>query len=249
MADRPPNDKVYIHELIRIRGHNRVKYMHHMTANWVPVALRERRQRCFGVWATVGSTGRWPEVVNVWELDGWDGLIANFEHEFAGGGTQDPSLAEWWATAATFRRGGVDRILVPAPWTRPIDQLVADGVRGAVYAHELVTMRPGAAGDYLDALHSVGIGVCGALGAELVGAFRVAMVNDSECVVIWAFASWAAWAAFEQAQRGEVLAPWRDALDGVGADWRRTLLVDAPLAPLRIGRQPEEGDRLPLDRV
>ena len=32
------NDKVYIHELIDIIGHNRARYMHHMTANWCPVA-------------------------------------------------------------------------------------------------------------------------------------------------------------------------------------------------------------------
>ena len=74
--------------------------------------------------------GAWPEVVNMWELDGWDGLVANFDHELAGAGAQDPSLAEWWAVAASLRRGGVDRIVVPEPWTRPIDELVADGVRG-----------------------------------------------------------------------------------------------------------------------
>ena len=45
------NDKVYIHELIDIIGHNRARYMHHMTANWVPVAIEERNQLCFGVWA------------------------------------------------------------------------------------------------------------------------------------------------------------------------------------------------------
>ena len=87
------NDRVYIHELIDIRGHNRAKYMHHMTANWVPVAIAERNQLCFGVWGTVGSTGHWPEVVNMWELDGWDGLAANFAHEFSHATLQDPSLA------------------------------------------------------------------------------------------------------------------------------------------------------------
>ena len=87
------NPKIYIHEFIDIIGHNRAKYMHHMTANWVPVGIEERNMRCFGVWATVGSTGRWPEVVNMWELDGWDGLAANFAHETAGGRDQDPSLA------------------------------------------------------------------------------------------------------------------------------------------------------------
>src|SRR3954447_22658658 len=56
------SSKIYIHELIEIVGHNRAKYQHHMTANWVPVAIKERNQRCYGVWSTIGSTGRWPEV-------------------------------------------------------------------------------------------------------------------------------------------------------------------------------------------
>jgi hypothetical protein len=54
------NEKLYIHEFIDIIGHNRARYQHHMTANWVPVGRAERDQKCFGVWSTVGSTGRWP---------------------------------------------------------------------------------------------------------------------------------------------------------------------------------------------
>ena len=73
------NGKVYIHEFIDIIAHNRARYMHHMTANWCPTARAERNMLCFGVWGTVGSTGRWPEVVNLWELDGWPGLVGNFE--------------------------------------------------------------------------------------------------------------------------------------------------------------------------
>jgi hypothetical protein len=237
------NSKIYIHELIEIRGQNRAKYMQHMTANWVPIAIRERNQKCYGVWGTVGSTGRWPEVVNMWELDGWDGLVANFEHELSHPSLQDPSLAEWWSEAATFRSGGLDRILVPAPWTRSIDELVADGAGGAVYAHEIVTMRPGAAPDFLDALRDEGRAAVEGFGFQLLGAFDVAMVNDSECIVIWSIPEWKTWANFESAQRGTELRSWRATLDGFGADWRRILMVDAPLAPLRIGRQPDETDR------
>jgi hypothetical protein len=244
-----PNDKVYIHELIDIRGHNRAKYMHHMTANWVPVAMRERNQRCYGVWATVGSTGRWPEVVNLWELDGWDGLVANLEHELSHASAQDPSLAAWWAIAADFRSGGFDRIVVPAPWTEPIDALVASGAGGAAYAHEIITVRPGRAPALIDAVRDIGRGAVGSLGLQLVGAFATAMVNDTECILIWSMPDLATWAGFEQAQRGDELREWRAALDGLGATWARTLLVDAPLAPLRIGRQPAESDRLPLDQV
>ncbi len=55
-----PNEKVYIHEFIDIIGHGRARYMHHMTANWSPIAQEERNQLCYGVWGVVGSTGPWP---------------------------------------------------------------------------------------------------------------------------------------------------------------------------------------------
>jgi hypothetical protein len=245
--DNNGNNKVYIHEFIDIIGHNRARYMHHMTANWCPVAREERNQLCFGVWGTVGSTGRWPEVVNVWELDGWDGLVANFEHEFTHASLQDPSLAEWWAVAASLRRGGVDRIVVPEPWTRSIDELVAAGVRGEVYAHELVKLPTGSAPQFLAALHEVAIGRMRELGAEIVGAFRVAMVNDSECIVIWALPDWTTWATIEQAWlEGGPLDQWRACTVELEADWRRSLLVEAPLSPMRAGRQPQVDDRVPL---
>lgn len=254
MNDPAVNDKVYIHELIDIIGHNRARYMHHMTANWVPVAIEERNQLCFGVWGTVGSTGRWPEVVNMWELDGWDGLVGNFAHELGHASLQDPALAEWWAVAASLRRGGVDRIVVPEPWTRSIARLIADGVRGDVYSHELVRVPAGAAPDFLAAFREQAAPALEAFDLDLVGAFRVAMVNDSEAVLIWAVPDWGTCARVEQAWLGQgpdadLLAGWRKTTLDLGADWQRSLLVDAPLAPLRIGRQPAASDRRPLDEL
>ena len=64
------NEKIYIHEFIDIIGHNRAKYMRHMTANWSPIAQEERKQLCYGVWGVVGTTRGWPEVVNLWEEEG-----------------------------------------------------------------------------------------------------------------------------------------------------------------------------------
>ncbi len=244
------NHKVYIHEFIDIIGPNRARYMHHMTANWCPVARAERNQLCFGVWGTVGSTGRWPEVVNLWELDGWDGLVANFSHELRHDSLQDPSLAEWWAVAATLRRGGVDRIVVPEPWTDPIEQLTARGVRGEVYAHELFTCAPGRAPAVLEHLAELARPAADALGLSCVGAFEVAMVNQAECLAIWAIPTWEDWPAYEQAWAvGGALRPWADWLAAEGVGLSRTLLVDAALAPLRTGRQPQESDRLPLDQL
>jgi len=243
------NDKIYIHELIDVIGHNRARYMHHMTANWCPVGSAERNQRCFGVWATVGSTGQWPQVVNLWELDGWDGLAANFEHELVGRGAQDPSLAEWWAVAADLRRGGRDRIVVPEPWSPTIDELTGAGMKGSVYAHELVTVPVGRSRGFLRALEESGRSAVQTLGLRCIGAFRVAMSTDTEAIVIWAASDLSTWAAFERGWDDGSLAQWRAVLDSLDARLHRTLMVDAPLSPMRIGRQPAVSDRLPLSDV
>jgi hypothetical protein len=243
------NEKIYIHEFIDVIGHNRARYMHHMTANWCPVGRAERNMLCFGVWATVGSTGAWPQVVNLWELDGWKGLADNFEHELVGQGAQDASLAEWWSIAADLRRGGFDRIVVPEPWSPTIDELTGAGTKGAVYAHELVTLPPGGARAYLDALATTGRFELEASGLQCISALRVAMGTDTEAIVIWAIPDLPTWAAFEQAWDDGTLGPWRAELDRVGARVQRTLLVDAPLAPLRLGRQPEVRDRRPLSEI
>ena len=134
------NDKIYIHEFIHITKQNRARYMHHMTANWSPIAQEQRHQLCYGVWGVVGSTGPWPQTVNMWEEDGFDGLASSFGLEFGNRILQDPALEKWWAAAADLRSGGFDRIVVPHPRTRTIEQLCADGAGGEVYAHELVTV-------------------------------------------------------------------------------------------------------------
>lgn len=243
------NSKVYIHEFIDIIGQGRARYMHHMTANWSPIGREERGQLCYGVWGTVGSTGRWPEVVNLWEEPGWEGLARNFARETGHPTLQDPSLAAWWTEAAKYRSGGRDRLLVPAPWIRTIEQLCADGVRGVFYAHELVQVVPGSASTCLELVRDVAVPEYAEFGLELVGAFRTALRNDSECLLLWAIPAHEQWAAFEAAWQRDGLPRWRQAIDGVAIDWRRTLLVDAPLSPLRIGRQPEASDRRNLEEI
>jgi hypothetical protein len=238
------NGKAYIHEFIDIRGHHRADYMQHMAANWSPLAQQTRNQRCFGVFAVLGSTGPWPQVVNLWEEDGFAGLAASFEGEAIGAGAQDPALAKWWAKAAELRRGGFDRILRPAPWTRTIDELCEAGVQGACYAHELVSVRAGTAGELLERVRGEGVALHERLGLELVGAWRTTMVDDDECVLLWAIPSWAQWAAYEEAHEGDgELRAWVERSRELVTGRHRILLVDAPLSPLRTGRQPSVDDR------
>jgi hypothetical protein len=232
------NDRVYIHEVIDIIGHHRASYMHHMTANWSPIGQEERGQLCYGVWALLGSTGAWPKTVNLWEHESWSGLAASFATEAVGRGAQDPALEKWWARAADFRRGGFDRILVPAPWTRSIEGLCADDVRGDVYAHELVTVAPGQAVDLLERARDASA-IHDRHGWELAGAFTTAMRNDDEAILLWAIPTWQQWADGES---DADLLRWRR--DREATSWHRVLLVDSPLNPMRTGRQPSRSDRV-----
>ena len=238
------NGCVYIHELVQITGHHRAEYMHHITANWSPIGQEERGQRCFGVFGTVGSTGAWPEVVNIWEYDGWDALADNFDHELSHRTLQDPALADWWAAAAGFRSGGLDRILVAAPWMPTIGELCADGVTGATYAHEIVRVRPGTAPSYLDAVRDIGVAAYRAHGLTLVGAWSTAMCGAAEVLLLWASPDWRTWGRFEGAQgHASDLADWARVTEPFVERLDRCLLVDAPLSPLRTGRQPTVADR------
>ena len=238
------NDRLYIHEFIDIRGHHRADYMHHMTANWSPNAQEDRGQLCYGVWGVVGSTGAWPQVLNIWEEPGWDGMADSFAAELVGADLQDPKLKKWWARASEFRRGGYDRLVEPAPWMRTSTEALADGVRGDCFLHELVTVRPGSARDLLELARERATAAYSTYGWELTGAWTTAMRDEDEAILLWAVPTWHAWAAGEKAQTADdAVIGWRSAARELTTDWQRIALVDAPLCPFRTGRQPTREDR------
>ncbi|WP_235558161.1 NIPSNAP family protein [Sphaerimonospora mesophila] len=215
-----------------------------MTANWSPIAQEERNQLCYGVWGIVGSTAWWPGVVNIWEEDGFAGLASSFRHELGHPDLQDPKLAAWWAAAADMRSGGIDRLLLPAPWTRTIEELCADGVRGELYAHEQVKVAPGGAAGFLELVRAEAVPYYARFGWEPVGAWRTALGDDSECFLLWAVPTYEQWAEFETAYDADPAdGGWKSRLRASVTSFDRMLLVDAPLSPMRIGRQPSRADR------
>ncbi len=235
------NGKVYIHEFISITKQNRARYMHHMAANWSPLAQEQRHQLCYGVWGTVGSTGHWPQVVNIWEEDGFEGLAKSFCAEFGSSTLQDPALAKWWAAAADLRSGGFDRLLVPHPDTRTIEELCAAGTSGEVFAHELITVRPGTARQFLDAALAEAGKAHQRHGWQLVGAWWTAMRTEDEAILLWAIPTWQSWASAEQdvARGHDPLLPGGGLMTGR----ERILLAPAPLCPFATGRPPARAAR------
>jgi hypothetical protein len=61
--------------------------------------------------------------------------------------------------------------------------------------------------------------------------------------VLWAVASWEQWAAYELAVSEGTGTPWQKRNRELTTSLTRILLVDAPLSPLRLGRQPQRADR------
>lgn len=249
MADDQPsgsaNRRAYIHEIVDITGPHRADYLQHMAANWSPLAQETREQRLFGIWAVLGSTGRWPRVVNLWEERDWRGLAESFQGEVVGPGLQDPDLERWWRAAAGFRSGGVDRLLEPAPWSPTVDRLCAEEpLAAACTAHDLIRVDRGHAPSHLDMIRGGEAEALEPFGWRLIGAFTNALRDDDECVVLWSVPSWAAWAEVQQARRtDEALRSWSVQARSRELDRERMLLVDGPLSPLRTGRQPRRSDR------
>jgi hypothetical protein len=231
--------RIYMHEYIAIAGANRARYFEHMTAGWRQGA-KDRNQKTFGVWGTLGSTGHWPQVVNLWEYEGgWEHIAESFDHETSGAHMQDPFLQKWWQEAQPMRTGGYDRLLIPTDFSPSIDEVIGRGLVGCrTFRHEIVRTLPGQARRYLERLEAEWVPQARDLGLEIVGAYRTAMRDDSEVLLIWAVRDWPTWARAEKAMDAGAGRDWRESTREIAPEVLAHLMCSAPLSPTETGRQP-----------
>ena len=156
----------------------------------------------------------------MWEEDGFDGLATSFRRSATAPALQDPKLAKWWAEAAKYRRRGDDRVLVPAPWTRTIEELCADGVHRDVFAHEQVECRRARRVTTSSTSPTRASPCTTSTAGSCPGAWETAMVNETECFLLWAIPTWEQWASFEEAAIAD--SPLRSA--------QRTLTSGSPVS-------------------
>jgi hypothetical protein len=175
---------LYLHEYVDIVGEGAMRYMEH-TAGFNTDAAAGRGLDLLGTFYVMGSTGRWPQVVNIWECiegrAGWRRLMESTNLSR----TRNPALNEWWKIALEVRSGGYDRLLGAAPECPTIASLRRDEVSGSVFVHELSECRPGTALDYLAAVHQDWEPVLRDYGHTPVGLYEVLM-NDTEVMTVWA---------------------------------------------------------------
>lgn len=184
-----------------------------------------------GTWEVVGTTGRWPQVVNVWEIDGWDGW-ARLGQRTNVDKAANTELAEWWDEAYKRRTGGFDRLLRGAPGCPSLASLSADAVRGSWFVHELSEVRPGAGPDYLAATLAERVPAMTERGIALVGLYD-SVLNDSEVCTIWSTDL----DAHTQLMRdGD---PWPATARQWCTRWREELMTPGPRSPLAPLEDPQ----------
>jgi hypothetical protein len=141
--------------------------------------------RLQGTWYTMGITGRWSQVINLWDVPGgWAGWATAVDRLNLKR-TDNKALEGWWQEAFKHRSGGFDRLLIGAAGCPTTDELVRAGVRGSLFVHELTEVRPGAQRDYLAAVAEERVPLMAEHGHTVTGMYEVAM-NDTEVVTVWA---------------------------------------------------------------
>lgn len=217
------NGGLYLHETIDIVGTGSEPYKAHTGARGT--GRRDGGAALVGTWQQCGSTGRWPVVVNLWEMDGWDHWARLLEGQYTASSAQPPALRRWWAQAARYRSGGFDRLLVPAPFSPTRAQLVAEGVRGAVQLQEIARVPPGGAERYLEAVATHWRAPAARRGLTLVGAWWNAL-HAGETVLLWSLPTFRALTAYLAARgRDPAARRWLARARSLRTRWRETALV------------------------
>lgn len=167
---------LYVHEVITCRTlQGRERYQE--------IAKGMKGFSLLGTWQIVGMTGTWPTVLNIWQVPGgWSGWGEFLDR------TYGAAKHEMHATFDKFdevRSGGSDMLMRPVPWSPSPEQLVAEGVTGSLFVHEVTTVRPGAGSEYLAAMHEHWLPVAYDHGHQLIGMYEVLMC-DTTVVTVWA---------------------------------------------------------------
>jgi hypothetical protein len=233
---------IYIHETIRISVEHRKAYLDHFTDVWGVRTRELYGLTCFGVWATVGSTGRWPESIVMWELEDHHHLTRMLDGEFEFLARTDSPIKgqfeEMWSTAmrGVDPTDGVDRLLAATPRSSSLRELITAGTRGKAYYHEIVSTKPGAVAEYLERYDDEFRPVAEDHGLVFVGAYRTMFRNDSEAVALWALPTWGLWEQLDTGLRDDPrVAAFRVHTADLGVDWTGKLLSGAGRNPLDTG--------------
>jgi hypothetical protein len=168
------NDHIYLHEIIRtVPGREEPYLASVLSLRHDPSRDDREAHPPFGQFRTVDASGPWPAAVNIWE-NTWAGQTEALQRQFQDA-RRDVSMEAWWNRSLHLRRGGYDRILLPAPYSPTGADLRARSVTGAVFLHEILWLPLGETDRFLAEIEAQLVPALTRHGLDLIGAFRVAL--------------------------------------------------------------------------
>ena len=175
---------LYLHEVVDVIGQGQYDYMEHL---WQDPVLRMPEmfglQGSFYVCAAGG--GRWPQVINIWDIGskGWSGWASNVDRMNLK--RRKAFYTDWWDKAANWRTGGFDRLCAGVPGSPSTPEIIEAGIKGTLFVHELLTVRPGSALEFLAAAVELRTPFMADYGHAATGLYEVTS-NQHEVVMVWA---------------------------------------------------------------
>ena len=235
--------RVYIHETMTISIKHRKDYLDHFCRVWAPRSRELYGMTCFGVWATNGSTGPWPEAVVMWEYPSHAAFSAmmsgEFDHLSSPNAPMKGHYEEFWENAAegVVENTGCDRLMASVPGGYSLQEAIDAGRRGVGYYHQTIIVRPGAIEDYLARYDAEWRPVAEDHGLVFIGAYRTMLGNDNEGIALWALPAWRAWEAIDVGMRNdERTRRFHEETAQHAPAWQGKLLTGAQENPLDVGR-------------
>lgn len=223
---------VCIHERLDVDGGGRGKLIELIRDRWAPHAEREHGVRLVGLWATVGSTGAWPEVRVQWEMDDWEAFAAAQagQHPMD---QKDVYLGELAAEAVEYRKSGAATLLVPTAFSPDAERIMTGGLAEGVILHEDVTAKPGRLAEYHGALSAEYVPTAASKGLRLLGCFSHAL-RPNAGINLWSFGGWDEWQRFMSAAREDAqLNAWNQRAREWLVDLDGFVMVSPPKGTLR----------------
>ncbi len=225
---------IYLHEIIRVVPGREDDYMASvLSLGFIPARRRAgvKHSEAVGLFRTAQHSGPSPAVINIWQHEGWNTLTGALARQFQDH-QRDGKMEAWWQANTDLRRGGHDRVLLPADYSRDREGLARDGVRGRVFVHEIIKLPMGEPARYLDRLGALQP-LLGQLGWDVVGAYRVAW-RPREAVVLWALPDWETLGSLHDAAADPELRTWNEYKNGVVQNLDEMVLLPGRMNPLAL---------------
>jgi len=237
------NKHIYLHEIMRTVPGREEPYLASVASlRHDPVRGDREGHAPFAQFRSVQTSGPWPCAINIWE-NTWAGQTEDLVGQFLDA-RRDVAMEEWWNRNLHLRRGGYDRLLIPAPFSPARADLVARGVRCEVFRHEIAWLPFGEPLRYLELVGQQLVPALDRLGLVLVGAFRVAM-RPRQVVTIIGAPEWRQLAEMlAAAERDAQLAAWNQYRATNAERAEEMLLLPARHDPLARGTGSERSARV-----